>query len=63
MSLWDLIKDRFKSLTSTEFLLVAATLLVIFELAMAEKLTVQAVSAIAPVITYVIGRTSQKKNK
>ncbi len=63
MSFWDLFKDRFKSLTSTEFLLCVAVILVIYALAMAEKLTVQAASAIAPVITYVIGRTSQKKNK
>ena len=60
MKLWELVKDRIRSILSTEFLLCVAVLLLIYVLAMSDKLTVQAASSIAPVITYIVGRTKQK---
>lgn len=58
----ELIQNRIKSLTSTEFILTAGLLLIVYSLALKELVTTQVAALIAPIITYIWGRTSQKKN-
>lgn len=47
---------------SREFVLTVGVLGMIYALAMAEKLSTEAVAAIGPVMMYVWGRTKQKTN-